>query len=67
MPEEVNRYQVRDMLADGCQLIEVLPREDYEPIHLPGAINIPLKVFESRFLEQFDKTLPAIVYCADTQ
>jgi rhodanese-related sulfurtransferase len=65
MHEEVNRYQVRDMLAEGAQLIEVLPREDYEPVHLPGAINFPLEAFESEFLEQFDKRLPVIVYCAN--
>jgi rhodanese-related sulfurtransferase len=67
MPKEVNRYQVKEMLAAGGQLIEVLPREDYNYRHLPGAINIPLKDFDPEFLEQFDKDRPVIVYCADTQ
>jgi rhodanese-related sulfurtransferase len=43
MPQGVDRYQVREMLAEGAQLVEVLPEEDYESWHLPGAINIPLK------------------------
>jgi rhodanese-related sulfurtransferase len=67
MPKEANRYQVKEMLAVGGQLIEVLPREDYEHWHLPGAVNIPLKDFHSEFLEQFDKERPVIVYCMDTQ
>jgi rhodanese-related sulfurtransferase len=67
MPKEVNRYQVKEMLATGGQLIEVLPREDYNHGHLPGAINIPLKDFNAEFLDQFDRGRPVIVYCADTQ
>jgi rhodanese-related sulfurtransferase len=55
------------MLAEGAQLVEVLPEEDYESWHLPGAINIPLKDLTPDTIAQLDKKRPVIVYCADTQ
>jgi rhodanese-related sulfurtransferase len=27
----------------GAQLVEVLPREEYEELRLPGALHLPLK------------------------
>ena len=67
MPQGIDRYQVQEMLAEGAQLVEVLPEEDYESWHLPGAINIPLKEFHQGAIAQLDKHRPVIVYCADTQ
>ncbi len=67
MPQGIDRYQVQEMLAEGAQLVEVLPEEDYESWHLPGAINIPLKEFDQAAIAQLDKHRPVIVYCADTQ
>ncbi len=43
MPRDVFRFDVRRMVQEGAQLVEVLPRQEYEDEHLPGAINIPLK------------------------
>lgn len=34
---------LRRVIAAGAQLVEVLPAEEYEELHLPGVINIPLK------------------------
>jgi rhodanese-related sulfurtransferase len=67
MPRELNRYQVREMLAEGAQLVEVLPEEDFHPWHLPGAVNIPLKEFNEKTLRQLDPARPVIVYCANNQ
>jgi rhodanese-related sulfurtransferase len=33
---------------EGAQLVDVLPREEYEDEHLPRAINIPLKELDGR-------------------
>jgi rhodanese-related sulfurtransferase len=33
---------VRRLVADGAQLVEVLPEDEYAEAHLPGAINIPI-------------------------
>jgi rhodanese-related sulfurtransferase len=43
VPTPIGRDQVRQLLEQGAQLVEVLPEPEYEDEHLPGAINIPLK------------------------
>ncbi len=43
MPTAVSRDEVKRLVDEGAQLVEVLPAEEYEEAHLPGVINIPLK------------------------
>jgi rhodanese-related sulfurtransferase len=64
MPGEVDRAGVQRMLADGAQRVEVLPPEEYELEHLPGAVNIPLWDILERSVE-LDRARPVIVYCFD--
>jgi rhodanese-related sulfurtransferase len=52
---------------EGAQLVEVLPREEYEEEHLPGAINIPLKELNRDTTAQLRRDAPVIVYCHDYQ
>lgn len=63
---EVTRDDVRGLLAVGAQLVEVLPEEEFEEEHLPGAVNIPLKELGDRASE-LDRLRPVIVYCHDYQ
>jgi rhodanese-related sulfurtransferase len=42
MPQVVGREQVRELGEAGARLVEVLPKKEYERVHLPGAANIPL-------------------------
>jgi rhodanese-related sulfurtransferase len=56
---------LRKLLADGAQLVEVLPSEEYEELHLPGAINIPLKQLVAESVEQLDPSGDVVVYCWD--
>jgi phage shock protein E len=67
MPTPVDREQVRCLLSEGAQLVEVLPRGEYEDEHLPGAINIPLKELDRGRVARLDRTRPVIVYCYDSQ
>lgn len=55
------------MLANGAQLVEVLPVDEYHDFHLPGAINIPLKKLDRQSVKQLDPTRPVITYCHDFQ
>jgi len=66
MSTVVDRDEVRRLLADGAQLVEVLPEEEFQEEHLPGAINIPLKELGDRAFE-LDRSRPVIVYCHDYQ
>jgi rhodanese-related sulfurtransferase len=60
----VDRDRVQELVAAGAQLVEVLPVEDYEWGHLPGARNIPLKELRTR-ADELDRAQPVIVYCWD--
>ena len=53
------------LLDKGAQVVEVLPEEDYAELHLPGAINIPLKTLDAETTAGLDKANPVIVYCWD--
>ena len=66
MPEEMGRREVQRLLEEGAQLVEVLPREEYEEEHLPGAVNIPLRRIDDEAAKVLDPSAPVIVYCWDS-
>ena len=66
MPKEIRREEVRRLVAEGAQLVEVLPSPEYEEDHLPGAIHVPLRKIDSHVGEVLDPGRPVIVYCWDT-
>lgn len=51
----------------GAQIVEVLPSEEYEDVHLPGAMSIPLKELEERSAARLRRDLPVVTYCDDFQ
>jgi rhodanese-related sulfurtransferase len=61
---QVDRDEVRRLVREGAQLVEVLPETDFEEEHLPGAINIPLTQLGDR-AHELDRSRPVIVYCFD--
>jgi len=66
MPAIVTRDEVRRLMREqDAQLIEVLPRAEYEEEHIAGAVNIPLKEFGADATEQLDRSRPVITYCHD--
>jgi rhodanese-related sulfurtransferase len=67
MPTEIHRDDVRSLVAGGAQLVDVLPAQEYEEEHLPGAINIPLKTLDRQSTAQLRRDQPVIVYCHDYQ
>ncbi len=67
MPKTIARDEVRRLVEDGAQLVDVLPREEYEEEHLAGAINIPLKELDAETTAALRKDAPVIVYCHDLQ
>jgi rhodanese-related sulfurtransferase len=50
------------MMAGGAALVEVLPADEYEAEHLPGAINIPLPQFDRQTTAVLQQDQPIIVY-----
>ena len=68
MPTPIDRDELQRLLRDEqAQLVEVLPPDECEDEHLPGAINIPLKTLDRETNRQLDRERPVIVYCYDTQ
>lgn len=65
MAERIELGDLQRMLDDGAQLVEVLPADDYAKLHLPGAINIPLKELDAETTTVLSKSDPVVVYCFD--
>jgi rhodanese-related sulfurtransferase len=66
MPTPLARAKVQRLVATGAQLVEVLPRDEYEEEHLPGAIHLPLKSLTRDAAERsLDRGRPIVVYCWD--
>lgn len=67
MPTPTDRERVQQLIGEGAQLVEVLPRAEYEDEHLPGAISIPLRELDRERVQQLERARPVIVYCYDYQ
>jgi rhodanese-related sulfurtransferase len=65
MARNIERDEVQRLVDEGAQLVEVLPKEEYEEEHLPGAINLPLRRLEAEGRDVLDRNRPIIVYCWD--
>ena len=61
----INYPQLRRLLDQRAQLVEVLPAEEYAEMHLPGAVNIPLKTLGAATTAGLDRARPVVVYCWD--
>jgi rhodanese-related sulfurtransferase len=65
MPIRLEIDELRRLLDAGAQLVEVLPADEYEEEHLPGARSIPLKELDATTTAMLDKAAPVVVYCWD--
>jgi rhodanese-related sulfurtransferase len=65
MPTRIEIGELRSLMGRDAQLVEVLPQEEYDEEHLPGAVNIPVKELDAQTTAQLDKRNPVIVYCWD--
>jgi rhodanese-related sulfurtransferase len=65
LAERIELDRLRQLLDEGAQLVEVLPEAEFEELHLPGAVGIPLKELDARTTGALDKRNPVVVYCWD--
>jgi rhodanese-related sulfurtransferase len=66
VPEQVfSVSEVKQLLDQSAQLVDVLGEGDFEHDHLPGAINIPLKQLDAQSAGRLDRNRPVLVYCND--
>jgi phage shock protein E len=66
MAREISREQVRLLMDEGAQIVEVLPAREYSEDHLPGATHLPLRRIETEAKRVLDPSRPVVVYCADS-
>jgi rhodanese-related sulfurtransferase len=66
VPKAIDLKQLDRLLADGAQLVEALPADEYEEGHLPGAVSLPLKRLTPERAEALDRGRPVVVYCWDS-
>jgi len=62
---QITRDEVRRLVESGAQLVEVLPRDEFDDEHLPGATSLPLKSLAAETAAGLDRSRPVIVYCWD--
>ena len=68
MPTQIDRDELQRLRKEEqAQLVEVLPTDEFDDEHLPGAINIPLKTLDRDSTVSLDRERPVIVYCYDSQ
>jgi rhodanese-related sulfurtransferase len=65
MPKEVGLEEMRRLVEEVGQVVEVLPPREYAEEHLPRAVNIPLKTLNEATAARLDKHRPVVVYCWD--
>ncbi len=65
MPTTIDRTMLQRLVAQGAQLVEVLPRAEFDEEHLPGAISLPLRQLTAETASTLSKTVPVITYCWD--
>ena len=65
MATSINAEQLQQLAADGAQIVDVLPPEEYAAAHIPGAINLPLRKLTAETAGQLDRERAVVVYCWD--
>jgi rhodanese-related sulfurtransferase len=60
----VDRHEVWRLAERGARLVEVLPAESYERLHLPQASSLPLALAREAVAE-LSRDEALVVYCYD--
>ena len=61
----INITELHKFIAGGAQVVEVLPRQDYEKLHIPGAVSLPLAELTAETARRLDRGRDVVVYCWD--
>ena len=65
MPASIDRHDVLRLVGEGAVIVDVLPAEEYDELHIAGALGIPLRELDDRAPHELDRGHPVIVYCHD--
>ncbi len=63
MPTDISRDTVQELVAEGAQLIDVRPDQEFQEEHIAGAINLPLKTLDATTASRaLERSRPVVVY-----
>ena len=63
MGRAISRQELISLMDDeAVQLVDVLPRAEYDAAHIPGAISIPLKTLNAGTASDLRNDKPVAVY-----
>lgn len=66
MAKPIDRIQLLRLIeSEQGRIVDVLPRQEYDEAHLPGAVNIPLRNLTADTLGDLPRDKPIVVYCHD--
>jgi phage shock protein E len=65
MHTRVEVQELKRLIDDGAQVVEVLPKDEFDEEHIRGAVNIPLKELDAETTAALDKKNAVVVYCWD--
>lgn len=67
MPQAIGIAELRELQRHeyGVQVVEVLPDEEYQWAHIPGALHLPLKHLDGYSVADLDQSRPVVAYCND--
>lgn len=61
-----DRQEVQRLIeTERTQIVDVLPRREYDESHIPGAVSIPLKQLTADPVAGLSRDRPVVVYCHD--
>jgi rhodanese-related sulfurtransferase len=61
--EAIDRTELLRLIEDNSvQVVDVLPKPEFDRSHIPGAINIPLKTLDEETTRALDRGKPVAVY-----
>ena len=58
----IERLELLELIADGAQVVDVLPDAEYAAQHIPGAMSIPLRQLDAEAPEILSRDKPVVVY-----
>jgi rhodanese-related sulfurtransferase len=63
MVTNIDRAELLRVIEDeDAQIVEVLPEQEYSSAHIPGAVNIPLKLLDATTTSVLSRDKPVVVY-----
>jgi phage shock protein E len=62
MTTDINRQTLMELIVSGAQIVDVLPRREYQSGHIPGAVNIPLRKLNAETASVLRRDKPVVVY-----